>query len=356
MKKNYSQRLFAFVAIASLLIGNIDAQTTDKHRIWAKDANTLHDYYNWDNPIALVTAGSTNFNPAVEEIGLITEGVSNAWNNCFLKFENVDFGTFSDSLTFYRNVPRGAIVEFWIDRDETTHFDTFFNDGGYVSTANKNVIKLSGGTFLGSYQHWYNADGNWSRWEKHEIAINKTGGVHNLYVVFRAGGKTAVNQNLGGLYYIDLHRTLKDEITFLSATETAISLPIGAHHLQYTYEPSTASTEDLIWTVENESAEGVLSVNNDGSVIAMRPGTATVKCTSSRAAGDISLTYDITVVGTSTEEQFVVEAENADILYITYNPTPAQSFAIGSLQESGGGDGINYAWNTNFAIYENVDF
>ena len=351
MKKNYLQKLFTFT-VASLLIGGIDAQTTDIQRIWAKDANFLEDYYYWEavNAIRVQNTGTNFVIPTENEIN---QGVNYAWNNSFLKFNNVDFGTFTDSLTFVRNVPRGAIVEFWIDRNETTRYDTFFNVGGTYESPNRNVIDLSGGKFLGSYQHWYDKTGNWSRWEKHKIAINKTGGKHTLYVLFRVGGESETNQTIGGLYYVDLHRKLNDEATSISAPQTNLELTIGKHSLQYTVEPATASTEDLVWTVE--SGSDVVSVDN-GSVIAMKPGIATVKCTSSRATGDVSLVYNITVVGTSTKSVNRIEAETANTIYNTYITANGQPFVIGSLQEGGNGDGLNYSWNTNFAVYNNVDF
>lgn len=356
MKKNYLQKNFSIGLLGLLFItSGANAQTTDKYRIWAKDANVLHNYYYWDSPVT-VTSSGTNF--AIPTENGVNQGVNYAWNNCFLKFENVDFGTYSDSLIFLRNVPRGAIIEFWIDRIETTRFDTFFNDGGYTTTGNKNVIDLSGGKFLGSYQHWYNKDGNWSRWETQKIAINKTGGVHTLYVLFRAGGKTETNQTVGGLYYIDLKRTFGDVATALTSDETTLEIPVGKHNLQVSLTPSTASKEDLVWTVESQSEPGVLNVS-DGTIIAMKAGTATVKCISSRAAGDVSLTYNVTVVGTSTVAVNKVEAETADTLYNTYNPVAAQTFAKGSLDgEFGGGNnqGLIYTWNTNFAIYRNIDF
>ena len=234
-----------------------------------------------------------------------------------MKFENVDFGTLTDSLTFVRNVPRGAIIEFWIDRTETIRYDDFFNAGSHPDESSpRNVTELSKGKFLGSYQHWYAEDGNWSRWEKHKISINPIGGKHNLYVLFRVGGKSGTTKTVGGLYYIDLHRTLNNEVQSLSSNETTLQVPIGSYNLKYSFTPTTASTQDLIWTVVSESSKGVLTVDN-GTVLAMKPGTATVKCTSSRAAGDVSLVYNITVTGTPQPRTLRIEAENADA--ISYN-------------------------------------
>lgn len=358
MKKGYLQKILLF-GFFGLLIGYINAQTTDAHRIWAKDANTLHDYYYWNTSSKIqVQQSGTNFNIPVENG--ITQGVNYAWNNCFLKFENVDFGTVSDSLTFVRNVPRGAIIEFWIDRKESIRYDNFFNAGSHSDESSpRNVIELSEGKFLGSYQHWYNEDGNWSRWETHKIEINPTGGKHTLYVLFRIGGKSGTTKTVGGLYYIDLHRTLKDEITSLSATETSLELPIGTHNLQYSFAPTSASTESLVWTVESESSPQVLTIDK-GVVLAMNPGTATVKCVSSRAAGDVSLTYNITVTGTSAARTLRIEAEDADEIYHTYQNSTGQAFAKADFQSkdvgNNGNSGLVFTWNTNFAVYKNIDF
>lgn len=352
MKKNYLLKCVTAGLFSCLLIGNVNAQTTDTYRIWAKDANFLEDYYYWE-AVNAIKVQSTGTNFVIPTENGVDQGVNYAWNNCFLKFNNIDFGTFSDSLTFVRNVPRGAIIEFWIDRTESTRFDTFFNVGGTYESPNRNVIELSGGKFLGSYQHWYDETGNWNRWEKHKIAINRIGGKHTLYVLFRIGGASGTTKTVGGLYYVDLHRKLNDEATAISAPQTDLELTIGKHSLQYTVEPATASTEDLVWTVE--SGSDVVSVDN-GSVIAMKPGIATVKCTSSRATGDVSLVYNITIVGTSTKSANRIEAETANAIYNTYIAANGQPFAIGSLLESGNGDGLNYSWNTNFAVYNNVDF
>ncbi|MFV0468082.1 MAG: Ig-like domain-containing protein [Dysgonomonas sp.] len=349
MKKNYLQRNFAIGLLSFLFVGSINSQTTDLHRIWAKDANVMHDYYYWGatNKIQIMNSG-TNFEIPAENG--VTQGVNYAWNNCFLKFENIDFGTLSDSLTFVRNVPRGAIVEFWIDRNETTRFDSFFNAGSNVDESSpRNVTELSGGKFLGSYQHWYAEDGLWSRWENHKIAINPTGGIHNLYVLFRVGGKSGTTKTVGGLYYIDLHRSLESNVTLsVDEADKDITLTIGKHNLSYTVAPSSASSQ-LVWSVE--SGKDIVTVDN-GAVIAMKAGVATVKC----SLGSQTETYNITVVGTATASANRVEAETADTLYNTFRPENGQAFAKGILQESGNGNGLNYSWNTNFAVYKDVDF
>ncbi|MFV0468081.1 MAG: GDSL-type esterase/lipase family protein [Dysgonomonas sp.] len=359
MKKLYSQKILIILSLFTLLIGHINAQTTDKHRIWAKDANVLYDYYYWGtaNKIQVMNSG-TNFNIPSENS--VTQGVNYAWNNCFLKFENVDFGTLTDSLTFVRNVPRGAIIEFWIDRDESIRYDSFFNAGSHPDESSpRNVTELSGGKFLGSYQHWYAEDADWSRWETHKIAINPIGGKHNLYVLFRIGGKSGTTKTVGGLYYIDLHRTLKNEITSLSSNETNLQIPIGTYNLQYTFEPTAASTKSLVWSVVSESASQVLTVDN-GVVLAMKPGTATVKCVSSRATEDVSLTYNITVTGTPVARSLRIQAEDADTIYNTYQNSTGQAFAKADFQSKGvgndGNKGLVYTWNTNFAVYKNIDF
>lgn len=357
MKKSYLQH-FLSAALLGLLATGANAQVTDSHRVWAKDADILHDYYHWGDESKIQVMGSANNFTIPVEDG-VTQALNFAWNNCFLKFDNVDFGTSTESLTFLRNVPRGAIIEFWIDRDETTRHDTFYNDNGFTTTGNKDVIELSGGKFLGRFQHWYDKTGDWNRWESHTININKIGGIHDLYVVFRTGGKSEFNQTVGGLYYLDLHRTLGDEATALTSAATNLQIPIGKYSLDYTVTPATASTEDLVWTVEAESTPGVLTVNN-GLVLAMKPGTATVKCLSSRAAGDVSLSYNIEVVGSSTADAFKLEAETASDIFNTYLPENGQSFAKMSIDgELGGGagqQGLAYAWNTNFAVYKDVDF
>lgn len=357
MKKNYLLKCVAAGLFSCLLIGNVNAQTTDSYRIWAKDADFLEDYYHWGTGIGVVANGSTNFSIPSNYLESVTDGVNNIFNNCFLKFENVDFGTLTDSITFVRNIPRGAVVEFWIDREETTRYDDFYREGSYVDQSSPgDVIELSKGKFLGSYQHWYHYSFN-MRWKKIKIAINPTGGKHTLYVLFRTGGKSGPRQYLGGLYYMDLHRTLGDEAIALTSTETTLQLAIGKHTLQYTVTPASASTEDLVWTVE--SGKDVVSVDN-GTVIAMKPGVATVKCTSSRAVGDVSLTYNITVVGTSTVSDLRIEAENADTIYNTFQANGGQAFEKADFQSKGvgndGNSGLVYAWNTNFAIYKDIDF
>lgn len=357
--KKFSFQKKLLIAILSLIIGFANAQTTDTHRIWAKDANVLSDYYHWGaSNIIQVQNSGTNYTIPIEDG--VNQGVNYAWNNCFLKFENVDFGTLTDSLTFVRNVPRGAIVEFWVDRTETIRYDDFFNAGSHPDESSpRNVTELSKGKFLGSYQHWYAEEGNWSRWEKHKIAINHIGGKHNLYVLFRVGGKSGTTKTVGGLYYIDLHRTLNNEVQSLSSDETTLQIPTGSYNLKYSFTPITASTQDLIWTVVSESSKGVLTVDN-GTVLAMKPGTATVKCTSSRAAGDVSLVYNITVTGTPQSRTLRIEAENADAIYNTYKNSTGQSFVISDFQSKSvgndGNSGLVYAWNTNFAVYKNIDF
>ena len=255
--KKFSFQKKLLIAILSLIIGFANAQTTDTHRIWAKDANVLSDYYHWGaSNIIQVQNSGTNYTIPIEDG--VNQGVNYAWNNCFLKFENVDFGTLTDSLTFVRNVPRGAIVEFWVDRTETIRYDDFFNAGSHPDESSpRNVTELSKGKFLGSYQHWYAEEGNWSRWEKHKIAINHIGGKHNLYVLFRVGGKSGTTKTVGGLYYIDLHRTLNNEVQSLSSDETTLQIPTGSYNLKYSFTPITASTQDLIWTVVSESSKGV---------------------------------------------------------------------------------------------------
>ncbi len=357
MKQNYFVKSIVAGFFCLLFLGNTSAQTTDTYRIWAKDANFLEDYYHWGTGIGVVANGSSNFSIPSNYLASVTDGVNNIFNNCFLKFENVDFGTLTDSIIFVRTIPRGAVVEFWIDREETTRYDDFYREGSYVDQSSPgDVIELSKGKFLGSFQHWYHYNFN-MRWEKIKIAINPTGGKHTLYVLFRTGGKSGPRQYLGGLYYMDLHRTLGDEAIALTSTETTLQLAIGKHTLQYTVTPASASTEDLVWTVE--SGKDVVSVDN-GTVIAMKPGVATVKCTSSRAVGDVSLTYNITVVGTSTVSDLRIEAENADTIYNTFRASGGQAFDKADFQSKGvgnnGNSGLVYAWNTNFAIYKDIDF
>ena len=177
------------ITVARSIFLNNSGVETKTIRVEAEDADAIYDTYHYDSAISI---GSVN-DP--EESG--AEGLNSCWNSNFAVYNDIDFGANSTQVSIRKGYPRGSKMELWIDRT--------------IDAENKS---MSGGTLIGSIE-FPKASTDWNRWQTFELAITPVSGVHDLCIVFLAGGGSAENQNYGGLNWLEFTSIEEGQITGL---------------------------------------------------------------------------------------------------------------------------------------------
>jgi polygalacturonase/uncharacterized protein YjdB len=269
-------------------------------------------------------------------INLSGENLNGLWQNNYAIFNNIDFGDYTSNIKIRYCVPRESYIELWIDRK-------IASDG-----------TLYEGVFIGE-KNIKTTDMSWSKWEEFDIPVIMASGVHNLSLEFSAYGSTTSDQQFGTINWLELTRYFSAEMESIHPVEQELSLSIGeSKEIGFTVSPAGTANQTLLWTIENESAPGVISLSNQ-TVKGIIPGTAQIKITYAYNPA-VFATVDVTVGANGEMDVFRLEAESATAIYDTYHYDGA--IAIGNINdpEDVGGRGINNCWNTNFAVYKDIDF
>ena len=321
-----------FFAVCGIAIG----QTSSPLSLNAGDASALYDTYHYEfqDPI--------HFKALTDPVNGAINGIENIWDGNFIAFNNIDFGSYTANVTMRKPVNRGAKVELWID-----------------TTIDEEGKTFSGGRMIGSYVWAYSDNNNSSRWETVNIPIAPTGGEHNLIAVFYKDGGSAALRNLGGLASIKLDRTIgATSATAITATNASETLAVSDEvALSYELTPLNTDVNALVWVVTD--GQEYINLSQDGTVTGLKAGDATVTLYSTTNAS-VFASFNITVVGDFVSQQERFEFGNADILKDTYhwggNENTIVATTLTDAAASETMSGIKLSWNTNYAVFNNVDF
>jgi hypothetical protein len=276
--------------------------------------------------------GSTN-----EKIRINGTVVERIWHTNYLVYRNVDFGHSTDKIIIRKEIPRGSKVEFWINASP--------------QTGNYNRVETTGATNIAELvidPANYGGSG-WSKWAEAEIPVSvPVSGIHDLTIVFSAGGGSASNQQFGGFDWFELNREL---LNIESISPEAVYL---AEKMTVKPElnliPAAAYTGDLVYTITSGNEN--ISLSENGNITGLQAGTAQVAVTS---LSDITLNATINVTveeRTTVGDVLRIEAETAALLYGSY----WYDSRITTGNTETGSSGIISIWNTNYIEYKEVDF
>ena len=189
-------------------------------------------------------------------------------------------------------------------------------------------------------------------WTDNEITLNGAVGTHDLYVVFNkvSGPSSAID----AINYMLLNNRsfVNLESINVAAEPVEVNIETSAQ-LTYNLVPENTYQTEVSWSLI--SGEGVVALDKTGVVKGLQIGEAVVRVTSMWNP-EISADIRISVVDKLKFVTLRVEAEAADELFDTYHYDKAMSKGGVNDPEEEGAQGLNSCWNTNFAVYENVDF
>ncbi|MFV0468627.1 MAG: carbohydrate-binding protein, partial [Dysgonomonas sp.] len=245
----------------------------------------------------------------------------------YLLYNDVDFGSNTNKLILRSNIVRNnTVVEIRID-------------------------DRINGTLIGSQTFQKDDTGVW---DNHEIDLSAASGTHDLYIIFKHS--TAGTLNLLNLNFIELKNREFYDLETLSPSKSPVNVNVDASvSLEVSYTPSNAYQREVKWSIVNQSEDGVIELSKDGTVRGLKGGTADVKATSTFDSS-ISAIFKINVVDLYVKDLLRIEAESADAIYDTYHyDNPIAKTTINDPEDASGFGLIN-CWNTNFAVYKNVDF
>lgn len=248
--------------------------------------------------------------------------VQNVTSGNYIKYNNVDFGSNTASMTI-RTLSKRSSFEavLRIDSPEGPEI-------GRGSVARS------------------------ASWTDNEIALNGAVGTHDLYVVFNkvSGPSSAID----AINYMRLNNRSFVNLESINVAAEPVEVNIETSvQLTYNLVPENAYQTEVSWSLI--SGEGIVALDKFGVVKGLQTGEATVRV-SSVWNPEIYADIKIEVVDKLKFVTLRVEAEAADALYDTYHYDKAISAGGVNDPEEEGAQGLNSCWHTNFAVYENVDF
>lgn len=201
---------------------------------------------------------------------------------------------------------------------------------------------------------------DWTRWQTFDTPVmGLPKGKHTVVLKFLVGGGSAENQNYGSLNWVDF-TVIEQDFTLeqIVPVESSVAVNVElSQQLEVTFEPADAYPRELQWELVSAEPADAVVLSAEGRVTGVRVGKAVVRASSTKNS-DIYADFDVEVVDALTFENMRLEAESAIALYDTYHFGNQSSISAGNITdpEDEGGKGLNSCWNTNFAVYEHVDF
>lgn len=274
------------------------------------------EYFNKNSAgsVALMTADNAD----ADHGGAFVQNVTTGNHLCY---NDVDFGSNTSSISLRYMSKRSAF-------EAVLHLDAI--DGkeiGRVSLAKSAV------------------------WADAKVDLEGALGKHDLYVVLNkvSGPSSAID----GLNYLRLENRTFVNLEAIKVASKPVEVNVGTFaRLDYSLVPENAYQTDVMW--EMVDGADVLSLDKYGNVRGLKTGHATVRVVSEWNP-EIYADIEVAVVDKLKFANVRIEAESASALYDTYHYDNA--IAVGSVSdpEDEGGIGVNGCWDTNFAVYENVD-
>lgn len=269
-------------------------------------------------------------------IRLSGEKLSSIWQDNYAIFNDVDFGDYAGSVSIRYCVPRESWVEVWIDR-------TILADGS-----------LSGGTLIGT-KNIKTDNMSWDRFEEFSIPVDEVSGKHNLCLIFTAYGTTNTNEQFGDIYWLKVNRFFTQEVKSINLPFTEADMYPGETKIvDYTVTPTETANQALIWSIENESESGVVSIHHN-VISALKPGTATVKVAYAYKPSTFAL-LTINVKTFDTSDKLRIEAENFDIRWGKDWTGNSEGLQVSAESTDNKESAVVSSWNGNYLVYNDVDF
>ncbi len=160
-------------------------------------------------------------------------------------------------------------LKFWM------YHDMIGNSGSGVSKIQVQVTTDGGGYWIDAGDAINRYDGSIG-WKEHIINLDEYRGASCLQIAFTGTG------NAGGNIYLDDISVIKSvPVSEITLDRSSMSLAMYKRaQLTATVEPQNATDKNVIWTLQSESANNVVTVSSTGSVLAQNRGWAIVRATS----------------------------------------------------------------------------
>ena len=178
---------------------------------------------------------------------------------------------FGGSVRLYRN---GGI-----DLENSSYSLNFwmYHDSGW---ANEDFIQVQIATESGA--NWIDVGDpiyRYSRsagWKEHTISLNEYKNTSDIQIAFLGVGKGG-----GDIYIDDISVTDDSVVSEVSLNKTNMTLETGkSDQLTSTVTPVNAINKEVIWTVQSQSENNVVTVSSSGLVTGNNVGTAVIRVTS----------------------------------------------------------------------------
>ena len=251
--------------------------------------------------------------------------VSNLASGKYLLFRNVDFGSSCTGLTLRVLNTRSTF---------------------------KVLVRLDNadGDVVAEKQFARNADG----WTDVNLELKGVSGTHNLYLSFEH--VSGPSKQLGGMNHLIVNGRTVNDLTAMEPIESPLKVNIlTSKELSVNFVPADAYQREIEWHLVSMEPEGCVSLSREGVVTANTVGKALVEARSTWNS-DIAASFEIEAVDELTFDTLRIEVEDADEIYSPYHYDAAMSIGNISDPEDEGGRGLNSCWNTNFAVYKDIDF
>ena len=251
--------------------------------------------------------------------------VSGIASGKYLLFRNVDFGSSAEALQLRIYNPRS-------------------NFKAYARLDNPVDGRIAGEAAFARDAEWCDI----------ELPLDNVSGLHDLYISFEYVSGPA--STISGFNYFVVKGRVVHMLEGLQPAQSDVDVNIYmSQQLKVEYLPADAYNRDLVWSIVSQTPSDAISLSADGVVSGLRTGTAVVEA---RSASDSSLSavFNVNVVDELSFRILRIEAEDADEIYSPYHYDAAMSIGAVNDPDDPSARGINSAWNTNFAVFRNVDF